>query len=48
MTQRMRTIISLLLVLLGLIMLLIGFLDDQVAEMLIKSINICLECVGIG
>ncbi len=48
MTDKKRTVMSLLLVLIGLVMLLIGVLDGQVGNLLIKSVNICLECVGIG
>lgn len=34
--------------LLGLVFLGIGIFREETATVLIKSINICLECIGIG
>lgn len=37
-----------LLILLGLAFIGIGIFREETATVLIKSINICLECIGIG
>ena len=39
---------ALLLLLLALIFIAIGIWREETATVLIKSINICLECIGIG
>ncbi|MBO5302948.1 MAG: hypothetical protein J6A92_02750 [Lachnospiraceae bacterium] len=33
---------------LGMVLLLIGFLDGQLEEIYRKAVMICLECIGIG
>lgn len=35
-------------VLLGLICLVLGFLEEQFVEIYRKAVMICLECIGIG
>ncbi len=32
----------------GIVCLLIGFFDEQFAEIYRKAVMICLECIGIG
>lgn len=39
---------ALFLLLLSLALIGIGIYRDETATVLIKSINICLECIGIG
>ncbi len=36
------------LLIIGIIFITIGAYRDEVTQVLIKSINICLECIGIG
>lgn len=43
---RRRLQLSILLV--ALVLLLVGVILEQYNEVILKAINICLECIGIG
>ncbi len=44
--RRRRLQVSILLV--ALVLLLVGVILEQYNEVILKAINICLECIGIG
>lgn len=44
--RRRRLQLSILLV--ALVLLLVGVILEQYNEVILKAINICLECIGIG
>ncbi len=46
--QKYRTIIAVVVVLLGVLFIALGVAGGEVAGILQKSTRICLECVGIG
>ncbi|MBR4182870.1 MAG: thioredoxin [Lachnospiraceae bacterium] len=48
MREKTRTGICIMLIVLGISMIGIGVADGEVKTVLQKSVNICLECIGIG
>ena len=48
MSEKKKTWIGAGLLVCGLVLILIGVKSDEVATVLQKSVNICLECIGIG
>ncbi len=48
MTEKKKNCITIVLLLAAAVLMTTGFLRGEVALVLKKSINICLECIGIG
>lgn len=45
---KQKPLVPILLVLFGVLFVLIGFFRGEVATVLQKAVQICLECIGIG